>query len=297
VTALAPDHRSVQQRTSGSTWKFTVIRKLTRILIYVLLISGSVIFSIPFFWLVTTSLKATRQITSFPPVWIPNPVVWGNYADVFLYAPFDLFLKNTLFVVMFHLLGAVVVCSSVAYAFARLRAPGRDGLFTVLLSTMMVPGWVTLVPLYLLFSKLNWINTFYPLIIPPLTGSAFYIFLLRQFFLTLPTELEDAALIDGCGYFAIWWRIVLPLSTPALATVAIFSFMGAWNDFIGPLIFLNSRTKYTLALGLQAFVREHGADFGLLMAASTMMILPIIVMFFFMQQQFVQGITLTGMKG
>ena len=272
-------------------------RRLTRVLTYFLLVAGSVVFSIPFFWLVTTSLKATRQITTYPPQWIPNPIVWGNFTDVFLYAPFDLYLRNTLFIVVFHLIGSVVTCSLVAYAFARLQAPGRDALFAVLLTTMMIPSWVTLVPLYLLFSKLRWINTFYPLIVPALTGNAFYIFLLRQFFLTLPRELEDAALIDGAGYAAIWWRLMVPLSAPALATVAIFSFMGTWNEFIGPLIFLNSRDKYTLALGLQVFVREHGADFGLLMAASTMMILPIIVMFFFMQRQFVQGIVLTGMKG
>ncbi|MGI6209676.1 MAG: carbohydrate ABC transporter permease [Anaerolineae bacterium] len=277
--------------------RYVLRRRLLRALTYLALITGSIIFSIPFFWLITTSLKPTRQIVTFPPQWIPDPIVWGNYTDVFLYAPFDLYFRNTMFIVAFHLLGAVGTCSLVAYAFARLRAPGRDVLFGLLLSTMMVPAWVTLVPLYLLFSKIGWINTFYPLIVPALTGNAFYIFLLRQFFLTLPRELEDAALIDGAGYFAIWWRLVLPLSAPALATVAIFSFMGTWNEFIGPLIFLNSRTKYTLALGLQVFVREHGADFGLLMAASTMMIMPIIVMFFFMQRQFVQGITLTGMKG
>ncbi|MHB0877375.1 MAG: carbohydrate ABC transporter permease [Anaerolineae bacterium] len=271
--------------------------RLGRTALYLALALGSATFSLPFFWLLTTSLKATRQIMAFPPVWIPDPVVWGNYPDVFLYAPFGLYLRNTVFIVAFHVLGAVISCSLVAYAFARLEAPGRELLFGILLATMMLPGWVTLVPLYILYSKLSWINTFLPLIVPPLFGSAFYIFMMRQFFRGLPTELEDAALIDGCGYWSIWWQIVMPLSGPVLATAAIFSFMGAWNDFIGPLIFLNSRNKYTLALGLQAFVNEHGSDWSLLMAASTMTIVPVILLFFFMQKQFVQGITLTGIKG
>jgi len=279
------------------THQYVLRRRLGRGLLYLALLSGSILFSVPFFWLLTTSLKATRQIISYPPVWIPNPVAWRNYPDVFRYAPFGLYFRNTLFIVGFNMVGAVITCSLVAYAFARLQAPGRELLFGILLATMMLPGWVTLVPLYIVYSKLNWINTFLPLIVPPLFGSAFFIFMMRQFFRGLPAELEDAALMDGCSYVGIWWRIILPLSGPVLATAAIFSFMGAWNDLIGPLIFLNSRNKYTLAIGLQAFVTEHGAEWGLLMAASTMMILPIIVVFFFMQKQFVQGITLTGIKG
>ncbi len=295
ATRADPSPESARRRrTIGRS---TYLRFGRRVLLYLTLLLASLLFSIPFFWLLSTSLKSARDILTFPPRWIPDPVVWGTYRDVFLYAPFGLYLRNTMFIVGFGLIGAVGTSSLVAYAFARLRAPGHDVLFAILLSTLMIPAWVTLVPLYIIYARLDWINTFYPLIIPPLAGSPFYIFLLRQFFMTLPTELEDAARIDGCGYFGIWRSVILPLSGPALATVAIFSFMSSWNDFIGPLIFLNSRVKYTLAIGLQVFVTEHGSDWGLLMAASTMMVLPVIVLFFTMQRQFVQGIALTGIKG
>lgn len=262
----------------------------------ILLILGFV-FSIPFFWLLTTSLKADRQIFAWPPVWLPNPVIWRNYPDVFKYAPFLLYFRNTMIVVAAHVFGGVVTCSLAAYAFARLKAPGRDLIFMVMISTMMIPGIVTLVPIYIIFAKLDWIDTFLPLTVPPLTGSAFFIFMLRQFYLTIPIELEEAALMDGATRWTIWWKLMLPLSTPALATVAVFAFMGAWNDFLSPLIFLNSRNLYTLTLGLNVFLREHSADWGLLMAASTMMVVPVIITFFLVQKQFVQGITLTGIKG
>jgi ABC-type glycerol-3-phosphate transport system permease component len=246
--------------------------------------------------MVSTSLKADRQIFAWPPVWIPNPVIWGNYPAVFDYAPLHKYFINSLTIATAHVFGAVVTCSLAAYAFARLRAPGRDAIFLVMMSQMMIPYIVTLVPLYILFANLDWVDTFLPLTVPAVLGTPFYIFMLRQFFMTIPMELEEAAIIDGAGRLRIWWAIMMPLAKPAIATVAIFSFMFAWNDFTGPLVFLNSRDKFTLALGLQAFMFERRTMWGPLMAASTMMITPILVVFFLAQKYFIQGIALTGMK-
>ena len=246
--------------------------------------------------MVSTSLKADRQIFAFPPIWVPDPFIWGNFPAVFIYAPMHLYFLNTLTIALAHVLGAIFTCSLAAYAFSRLRAPGRDVIFMVMVSQMMVPYIVTLVPLYLLFAKFDWIDTFYPLTVPAFLGTPFYIFMLRQFFLSIPMELEEAAIIDGASRLRIWWSIVLPLAKPALATVAIFSFMFAWNDFTGPLIFLNTREKFTLSLGLQAFMFERRTMWGPLMAASTMMIMPILIVFFLAQKHFIQGIALTGIK-
>lgn len=293
-TAARPVSVSETYQSSLNT---RISRLLGRISSHAALLLGAAIFSIPFVWMLSTSLKSDRQIFAWPPVWIPNPVVWGNYPAVFDYAPLHKYFLNTMVIATAQVFGAIVTCSLAAYAFSRLRAPGRDAIFVVMLSQMMIPGVVTLVPLYILFAKLDWIDTFLPLTIPALLGSPFYIFMLRQFFLTLPMELEEAALIDGAGRLRIWWTILMPLSKPAIATVAIFSFMFAWNDFTGPLIFLNSRSKFTLSLGLQAFMFERRTLWGPLMAASTMMILPILVVFFLAQKHFIQGIALTGMKG
>ena len=257
---------------------------------------GSLVFALPFVWMVSTSLKADRQIFAFPPIWVPDPFIWGNFPAVFIYAPMHLYFLNTLTIALAHVLGAIFTCSLAAYAFSRLRAPGRDVIFMVMVSQMMVPYIVTLVPLYLLFAKFDWIDTFYPLTVPAFLGTPFYIFMLRQFFLSIPMELEEAAIIDGASRLRIWWSIVLPLAKPALATVAIFSFMFAWNDFTGPLIFLNTREKFTLSLGLQAFMFERRTMWGPLMAASTMMIMPILIVFFLAQKHFIQGIALTGIK-
>lgn len=264
--------------------------------VQLMLVFGALIFALPFVWMVSTSLKADRQIFAFPPIWVPDPFIWGNFPAVFIYAPMHLYFFNTLFIALAHVLGAVFTCSLAAYGFSRLRAPGRDLIFMVMVSQMMIPYIVMLVPLYLLFARLGWIDTFFPLTIPAILGTPFYIFMLRQFFLTIPMELEEAAIIDGAGRLRIWWTIVLPLAKPALATVAIFSFMFAWNDFTGPLIFLNTREKFTLSLGLQAFMFERRTMWGPLMAASTMMILPILVVFFLAQKHFIQGIALTGIK-
>ena len=282
-----------QQRGSKRTSK-----KFGRsVMAHVLLLLGSVFFVVPLFFMISTSLKATRQIAQFPPELIPNPFIWLNYPDVFLYAPMHRYFLNTMFLVIPSILGAVVTSSLAAYAFARLRAPGKEIIFMILLSTMMLPVVVTLIPTYIMFAKLGWVGTFKPLTIPALAGTPFFIFLLRQFFMTIPKELEDAAYIDGCGRFRIFLVIIMPLAKPALATVTIFAFIGSWNNYIGPLIYLGNKDQYTLSLGLQVFVRDHGAEWGMLMAASTMMVAPVILLFFIAQKHFVQGITMSGIKG
>jgi multiple sugar transport system permease protein len=270
---------------------------LHQILVYGLLCLLGAAFLVPFFWMVSTSLKAESQIFVFPPKWIPDPVLWSNYPNAVSAIPFWTYAWNTVFITGFNILGVLISSSLVAYSFARLRWPGRNQLFMLLLATMMLPGQVTMIPVFLLFKELGWVNTFLPLIVPAFFGNAFYIFLLRQFFLTIPVDLEDAARVDGCPRLLTYWHVILPLSKPALATVGVFTFMGTWNDFMGPLIYLSGEDKKTLALGLQSFVWEHGAEWSLLMAVSTMMLLPLLILFFLAQRYFIEGIALTGIKG
>ena len=336
-------------------------------LLHLALLTGSFIFLVPFAWLVSTSLKEDKDMSAFPPVWIPTqqvkikidgaerglvttlvqgntitaavmeeadtgertlqpisggkPIgatfkatkdqikdirhdspVWKNYGDALKFLPPEtnfglVFLKNTLIVSVLGIFGTILSCSMVAYGFSRLKFPGRDQLFVVLLATMMLPSAVTMMPVFLIFRWLGWIDSLRPLWVPSFFGGAYYIFMLRQFFLGIPNELEDAAKIDGCSPYGIFWRIMLPQVKPALAAITIMSFMAVWNDFRGPLIYISSPEKETLAYALQLFQTAHGSEPALLMAASTMMIVPILALFFFTQRYFIQGITLTGIKG
>lgn len=251
---------------------------------------------LPFFWMLSTSLKSDDQM--FSGQWIPDPVCWSNYSDALTAIPFLSYLKNTLLVTTWSIVGTVLSSAVVGYSFARIRWPGRELLFGVTLATMMIPPQVTMVPVFMLMRSLGWFNTFMPLIIPTfLGGSAFFIFLMRQFFLTLPVDLEDAARVDGCGVLRTFWIIMLPQVKPALATVGIFTFMNTWNDFMGPLIYLAEEDKYTLALGLQSFLTENMAVWNQLMAFSTVLLIPLLILFFFAQKYFIEGIALTGIKG
>ena len=269
---------------------------INRIIIQIIVILGAIVFIFPFLWLVSTSLKPDEQIFALPPKLIPNPVQWENYTRMFKYFPFSRFFGNSVYITFMTLVGVLFSCPLVAFSFAKLRWPGRDLLFLVLLSTMMLPPQVTMVPVYLLFRELGWIDTFRPLWVPAWFGSAFYIFLLRQFFLTIPRELEEAARIDGCSFPRMYVQIMLPLIKPALATTAIFTFMGAWNDFMGPLIYINSTEKFPLSLGLRLFQTQFGGEWAMMMAASVIMVLPLIIMFIAFQRYFIQGIVLTGLK-
>jgi ABC-type glycerol-3-phosphate transport system permease component len=262
-----------------------------------LLSAGSVAMLFPLVWMLSTSLKPDAQLFRWPPIWIPSPIKWDNYARAWRAAPFTRYTFNTLSITLISMAGVVLTSSLCAFGFARLRAPGRDLLFSLVLATMMLPHIVTMIPLFILFARLHWIDTWLPLIVPAYFGNPFYIFLLRQFFRSIPAELQDAARIDGCSSLRIWRSIFLPLSQPALATVAIFHFMGSWNDFLGPLIYLTTDSKKTLALGLTVFLGAHGSEWSLLMATSVLVTLPMIVMFFMAQRFFIQGIVTSGLAG
>ncbi|HEY3080167.1 MAG TPA: carbohydrate ABC transporter permease [Chloroflexota bacterium] len=268
-----------------------------RAAVYGLLIFGGLLYAAPFLWMVSTSLKEPGAAVAFPPTWLPDPVEWRNYLRAWTVLPFGDFTRNSVIYAGVGLVGQLLSCSLAAFGFARIVFKGREFWFAVLLATMMLPNQVTLIPQFILFKNLGWLDTLLPLIVPTFFGHAFYIFLLRQFFLTLPTELDDAARIDGAHLFDVYRRIILPLAKPALATVAIFSFVNHWNDFFGPLIYLTTPEKMTIAVGLQLFRGQWGTDFSLLMAASTAALMPILILFFVAQKTFVQGIALTGMKG
>ncbi|MCS6950119.1 MAG: carbohydrate ABC transporter permease [bacterium] len=282
-----------------ATWKHSKVwrRRIAVAAVYLVLIALSISFLAPFALMVSTSLKTDDRIFTESIEWIPRPIRWQNYVEALESFPFLLYLRNTLFVCAMVVVGTVLSSALPAYAFARLRWRGRDVLFLIMLMTIMLPAQVTMLPLFVLFRTLGWTGTYLPLIIPPFFGSAFAIFLLRQFFLTIPQELSDAARLDGCSEWRIFWQIIVPLSVPALATVALFAFIGAWTDFINPLIYLTDESTYTLAVGLQTFVGRHSSEWNLLMAAATVVTLPLMVVFFFTQKLFIEGITLTGMKG
>jgi multiple sugar transport system permease protein len=253
----------------------------------------------PLIWMVLTSLKPIEQVFLYPPQVFPKPVMWRNYVDALTYRPFHLFFRNTMIIEVAVVIGSLLSNSLVAYGFARLRFPGREALFTIVLSTMMLPAVVQLIPLFIVFSKLGWVNTYYPLTVPAFFGTPFFIFLLRQFYRGVPEELRDAAKIDGCSELGIWWRIMVPLSKHALAVVAIFAFQNVWNDFLPPLIYLNREEMKTLALGLQALtpVSEARPDYHWLMAVATTMVAPMMLLFAFTQQYFIEGISVAELKG
>lgn len=259
---------------------------------FMLLAIGSLLILSPLWWMFATSLKTMAEVMSFPPSFFPEDWLFSNYIRTWEAAPFTRYTINTLVITLFVVIGNVLSNSFIAYGFAKIPFRGKNILFAIVLATMMIPGFVTLIPQYVLFAKLGWINTYYPLIVPAFFGSAFNIFLLRQFYMTIPTELIEAAKMEGANHFYIWWKIGLPLTKPAIATVAIFSFNGAWNDFLGPLLYLNDENLYTLQIGLQVFKGQLSTQWNYLMAGSLLVLLPVIVIFFFFQKYFIQGINL-----
>ena len=258
----------------------------------------ALVLALPLVWLVSTSFKSGGQTFLMPPVWIPDPIVWQNYPEAFQAVPFDRYFWNTLQIVLLATAGTLLTSSLAAFAFARLRFPGRGPLFVLVLSTLMLPTTITLIPKFIVFRNLGWIDTFLPLIVPYwLGGSPFYIFLIRQFFMSIPYDLDEAARIDGASNFKIYWNILLPLSKPVLAAVAIFSFIHHWNDFFEPLVYLQSTDNWTMAIGLQGFKDIYSTSWNLMMAASTVMIVPLLILFFVAQRYFVSGIHLSGIAG
>jgi ABC-type glycerol-3-phosphate transport system permease component len=254
-------------------------------------------FMVPIAWALSTSLKDYGALFEFPPVWIPTPPVWRNYVDAMTFVPFGTYFRNSAIITGLDIVGKLLSCSLVAFAFSRLRWWGRDVLFMVMLATLMLPPQVTLIPQFVIWRQLGWIDTFVPLILPNFFGGPYMTFLLRQFFMSIPPDLDDAARIDGCSSFGIFWRIILPLSKPALMAVTVFVFNNTWNEFLSPLIYLSSKQNFTIALGLRSFQSEHGPEWHLVMAASLVTMLPVLLVFFLGQRFFIQGIVFTGVKG
>ncbi len=272
---------------------------ITGTFLFIIACIGAIVFLVPLIWMIVASLKTNTDVFLIN---LPIPPHWENYAKAWapegLSETFTTYSLNTIFITVVAIIGVLSSSTLVAYGFARFRFPGRDILFLVMISTMMVPAQVTMIPTFILFKWLGWLDSFKPLLVPTFFGGgAFNIFLVRQFFMTIPYELDDAAKIDGCNFFQIFYIILLPLVKPALATVAIFSFVYNWNDFMNPLIYINSSSKYTLALGLQTFTTMYGSNYSSMMAASTIVLLPILIVFFFGQRYFIEGVATSGLKG
>ena len=275
----------------------TARARLAALGVYLLLLAGSVVMLIPLAWLVRSSVMGLSQIFIFPPEWLPDPWRWDNYPKALTTIPFARYFGNTLLILAPTVIGTLITASLAAFGFSRLQWPGRDWVFGVLLSALMLPYAVTLIPTFLLWARIGLINTYWPLVLPDwFGGTIFYVFLLRQFFLTLPRELDEAAIIDGANPLQVLRHVVVPLSRPALITVGIFSALFEWNDFLGPLIYLNDSRQFTLALGLAEFTGLYTSQWHLLMAAATVVIAPVLVLFLFAQRYFIEGITLTGIK-
>jgi multiple sugar transport system permease protein len=273
-------------------------RLLKQVLVYVLLVVLSAVFLLPLFWILTTSLKEQGQVFVFPPQWLPDPWMWENYPEAARRAPLWTWLRNTATITVFATIGNVVMSSMVAFGFARLRFPGRGPLFVLLLTTMMLPGHVTLIPRFLIFKELGWIDTFLPFIVPAwLGGGAYNVFLVRQYYLTLPLDLDEAAKIDGASNWRVWWNIIVPLSYPVLVAIGIFAFVAHWNEFLEALIFLNSESLKTLSLGLRAFLAPSDASWHITMAASMWLVAPMMLVFFVGQRYFIKGVAMTGIAG
>jgi ABC-type glycerol-3-phosphate transport system permease component len=277
----------------GSGW----VRRVLLVLAYVIVIVGGFTMLVPFFWMLTTSLKDLAEALIFPPRVFPKVPVWSNYAEVFTRVPFARMILNSVVIAVVGVAGQLLTTSLAGFTFARLRFKGREFLFLLLLVTLMVPGQVTLVPQYILFQALGWVNTYYALTVPFWLGGAFGTFLMRQYFLTIPQDLVDAARVDGCNPFRVYWQIFMPLSGPVLATLAIFTFLGRWNDLLGPLIYLNKVQMMTVTVGISYFTGQYWSDMPLVMAASLISMLPTLTLFFAAQKYFVQGVVLSGMKG
>ena len=286
VTVAKPlSARAIQQRQYGFT--------------HLVLILGAVVILFPLAWMLSTSLKAPNQVQQFPPIWIPNPLVWENYINALTIFPvsFRIFVWNSFYLSGMNVIGSLLSNTIVAYAFARLRFRGSRVLFLLVLSTMMLPQQVTMIPLFILFSKLGWINSYNPLIVTQFFGNAFYVFMLRQFFTTIPRDLDDASRIDGCGILGTFWRIILPLTVPALGIVAIFEFTGSWNWFLGPLIYLSRMETFPLALALSYLNATYRKLWSEMMVVSFIAMLPPLALFFVAQKSYIQGIVVTGVKG
>ena len=274
-----------------------VQERITKTFAYIVCTFLAIIYVFPLYWLVATAIKTDKEVFQQPPTLFASVPQWQNFVTATDYIPFWRYMGNTFVIAIFCIIGTLLSCTLVAYGFARIRWPGRNVVFLIYLSTIMLPAQVTMIPLYIIYQRLGWIGTFLPLIVPSFFGNALFVFLLRQFLLSIPQELSDAAKIDGASEFGILRYIMIPLMRPALATVALFTFVNVYRDFLGPLIYLTDQNQWTISLGLKLFQNMFGQQWQLMTAASTLAMLPILVLFFFTQKTFVKGITLTGIKG
>ncbi|KAA3659366.1 MAG: carbohydrate ABC transporter permease [Chloroflexi bacterium] len=264
---------------------------------YTILFIFGIVFLVPFYWMFATALKSDIQLFQVPPTWVPNPPIWENFVQVFREVPFGRFIQNSAVLVAWNVVGQVISTTLIAYGFARLRFPGRNVLFLIVLATLMVPKQVTLVPQFILFAKLGWVNTYLPLILPAFTGSPFLIFLMRQYMMTIPLDLDEAATIDGATRMQILRHVIIPMSIPAIVLVGVFTFTDVWNDFMGPLIYLNDPEKFTVSLGLSFFQGAKETSWHLLMAGSLMSMIPPMILFFLAQKRLLGGLAAAGIKG
>lgn len=293
-----PAHRPTPiSRTRGRSWVATARQAVRQAVMILLILPGALLFMTPWVWMILTAGKQTADIWKIPPVWLPAVYQWQNFIAGWQKGNFATFYLNTTFISLLNVVAVVASCSLAAYAFARITFPGRNTLFLIVLSTMMLPAQVTLIPLFMIFAKLGWVNTFRPLVVPLFFGDAFSIFLLRQFLLSIPRDYDEAALIDGCSRIGVFFRILLPQIRAALIVVAIYQFTYSWNDFFGPLIYLNSPTLFTITLGLTRFMGRTQTDIQYLMAMTVVSTLVPIIIFFVTQRIFLQGIVITGVKG
>lgn len=293
VTSVMPARKLV----ASGHWARQSAQLFFRALLYLILITVGLTMLLPLLWMISTSLKQPGEVFLLPPKWIPSPPQWNNYVKLFDVLPFGHFLLNSLKIASIATLGALLSCSMAAFAFARMNFPGRNFLFAFILATLMIPYHVTLIPLFAVYKNLGWLSTHLPLTVPYFFGTAFGIFLIRQFYLTIPQELVDAARIDGCTFIQIYYKIFLPLAKPALATLGIFTFLGSWNNLIGPLIFLNDIETMTLTLGLTLLTTQSNGRWELIQAGAVISVVPMILIFLIGQEHFIQGIARTGIKG
>lgn len=292
TTSYSATYRSPRTSTTKrvTTW-------LVRGLAYLLLVLTAISMIFPFYWMIATSLKSEARVFAFPPEWIPSPPILDSYQYIFMELPFTTYIFNSVKVSFLSTLGTVLSSSLAAYAFARVRFRGREVLFLLTLAALMIPAQVTMIPLYVVMTRIGWVDSHLPLIAPAYFGSAFGIFLMRQYFMTIPQELNDAAKIDGCSHFGVYWRIMLPLAKAVIATLALLSFMGSWNDLLGPVIYLYDGELFTLPLALTRFRGQYYTQWANMMAGATVSLVPILVVFLFTQQYFVRGVVLSGLKG
>ncbi|MCX6044577.1 MAG: carbohydrate ABC transporter permease [Chloroflexi bacterium] len=286
----------------GTDWSLVILkvqRIIGRILLYAVLASGAVLFAIPLVWMVSTSLKPDGLVNNMPIVWIPPEIQWHNYVDAWNTSvpPFTTFYANTIFITVMNIIGLLVSSSLVAFGFARIRFWGRDGIFLLMIATMMLPKQVTFIPIYLFWAKIGLVNTFWPLIIPEWLTNGYNVFLLRQFFMSISTELDDAARIDGAGWFTIYSRILIPLTKPAIGVIAIQAFAWNWNNYFDPLIYLNEPSKLTVAVALRLFQTQQSAHIPETMAMTVVALIPVLLVFYIAQARFIQGIVISGVKG